>query len=200
MLPDEQLLMPMLYSLPEEIGDVNLTMGYPLRLSSVATFVSLLRRMESSRRKTGDSVGYYYKDLDMLLSHPFSRLLFDDGVTKVKEWMRRHHKYVVDISEVRDMAADMSGCCVRLKRTHPHRMPHFGSTTFLQRLNLLWRRRARRLPIMKWMRPTSRSTGSHSGGCLKWLMSMECRCIGAHFCRSPTGFYLLKQSISRGSH
>lgn len=107
-LPDEQLLMPMLYSLPEEIGDVNLTMGYPLRLSSVATFVSLLRRMESSRRKTGDSIGYYYKDLDMLLSHPFSRLLFEEGVTKVKEWMRRHHKYVVDIAEVRDMSAEMS--------------------------------------------------------------------------------------------
>lgn len=107
-LPDEQLLMPMLYSLPEEIGDVNLTMGYPLRLSSVATFVSLLRRMESSRRKAGDSIVYYYKDLDMLLSHPFSRLLFGEGVTMVKEWMRRHHKYVVDIAEVREMSAEMT--------------------------------------------------------------------------------------------
>lgn len=107
-LPDEQLLIPMLYSVPDSIGDVNLTMGYPLRLSAICTFISLLRRLESSRRKTGNAIGYYYKDLNMLLSHPFSRVLFGAGVTKVKEWIASHHRFIVDIADVRNISPEMS--------------------------------------------------------------------------------------------
>lgn len=107
-LPDEHLLIPMLYSLPEGIEDVNLTMGYPLRLSSIATFVSLLRRMQASRRKTGNGIGYYYKDLNMLLSHIFSRVLFGSGASKVKEWIEQHHRYIVDIADVREICPDMT--------------------------------------------------------------------------------------------
>lgn len=103
-LPDERLLIPMLYSLPENIKDVNLTMGYPLKLSGVATFVSLLRRMQSSRRKAGNGVGYYYKDLDLVLSHPFSQVLFGKEVTKMKEWIKKHHRAIVDIGEFRNIA------------------------------------------------------------------------------------------------
>ncbi len=107
-LPDESLLIPMLYSLPEEIKDVNLTMGYPLRLSAIYTFVSLLKRMEYSRRQTGHVVGYYYKDLNMLLSHPFSRVLFGNAVTEVKEWIQNQHRFIVDVADVRGISRKMA--------------------------------------------------------------------------------------------
>lgn len=107
-LPDESLLIPMLYSLPDNVSDVNLTMGYPMRLSGAATFVSLLRRLQGSRRKSGNAVGYYYKDLEAVLSHPFSQSLFGRAVSKVKEWIKRHHHAVVDISEVRNISKEMS--------------------------------------------------------------------------------------------
>ncbi|MCM1490608.1 MAG: PD-(D/E)XK nuclease family protein [Muribaculum sp.] len=107
-LPDEGLLMPMLYSLPAGIKDVNLTMGYPLRLSAVYTFVSLLRRLESSRRKSGNGIGYYYKDFNMLLSHPFSRVLFGQAVTDVKEWIMKHHRFIIDVGDIRDISPDMA--------------------------------------------------------------------------------------------
>lgn len=107
-LPDEELLMPMLYSVPEEIEDVNLTMGYPLRLSSAYTFVSLLRRLQSNQKKSGSVVGYYYKDLNMLLSHPFSRVLFESEAVKVMEWVKSHHRYIVDIAEIREISPSMT--------------------------------------------------------------------------------------------
>lgn len=106
-LPDEQLLIPMLYSLPDEIDDVNLTMGYPLKLSAIASFVSLLRRMQAGRRKSGQHTGYYFKDLNAVLSHPFSRVLFGMTTSKVKEWIAKHHKYIVDMMEVKNFAPDM---------------------------------------------------------------------------------------------
>ena len=43
-LPDESLLMPVLYSIPEEVESVNVTMGYPLRAGSI---VSLMESVKS---------------------------------------------------------------------------------------------------------------------------------------------------------
>lgn len=107
-LPDESLLIPMLYSLPDNVKDVNVTMGYPLKLSGVSTFVSLLRRLQAGRRKTGNRTGYYYKDLESVLSHPFSHMLFGSAVTKVKEWIRKHHHAVVDINEVSHISSELN--------------------------------------------------------------------------------------------
>lgn len=107
-LPDESLLIPMLYSLPDNVKDVNLTMGYPLKLSGVVTFVSLLRRLQGSRRKSGGSVGYYYKDFESLLSHPFSHAIFGPDVTKAKEWIKKHHHAVVDVLDLRNVSMEMS--------------------------------------------------------------------------------------------
>ncbi|MDE6786071.1 MAG: PD-(D/E)XK nuclease family protein, partial [Muribaculaceae bacterium] len=107
-LPDESLLIPILYSLPDNIQDVNLTIGYPLKLSGAATFVSLLKRLQSSRRKSGNYVGYYFKDLELVLSHPFSHSLFGDAVSKVKEWIKKHHHSIVNIQEVRGISKEMS--------------------------------------------------------------------------------------------
>ncbi len=107
-LPDESLLIPMLYSLPDNVKDVNLTMGYPLRLSGAATFVTLLRRLQGSRRKTGSKIGYYYKDLEAVLSHAFSQAIFKEEVTAVKEWIKKHHHAVVDIDDLRIISPEMS--------------------------------------------------------------------------------------------
>ena len=107
-LPDESLLIPMLYSLPDNVEDVNLTMGYPLKLSGAATFVSLLRHLQGSRRKSGNRIGYYYKDLEGVLSHPFSQAIFGKDVTKVKDWIKKHHHAIVDISELSKISKEMA--------------------------------------------------------------------------------------------
>lgn len=107
-LPDENLLIPLLYSLPDNVTDVNLTMGYPLRLSGVATFVSLLRRLQGSRRKYHGAIGYYYKDFEAVLSHPFSQALFGSDVTKVKEWIKKHHHAIIDMGALREVSPTMS--------------------------------------------------------------------------------------------
>lgn len=107
-LPDESLLIPMLYSLPGNVKDVNLTMGYSLRLSGAATLVSLLRRMQGSRRKSGKSTGFYFKDFEAVLSHPFSQAIFGPDVTKVKEWIKKHHHAIVDVQDLRLISPEMS--------------------------------------------------------------------------------------------
>ena len=70
-LPDERLLLPMLGAVPEEISDINVTMGFPLSQSNAATFVAFLERLHRNKKVTGETCTFYYRDVLNLLNHPF---------------------------------------------------------------------------------------------------------------------------------
>jgi hypothetical protein len=71
-LTDENLLEPLLYSLPEELGKVNVTMGYPLRQSLVYSLVErLLELQRHSRSGRDERPLFYHADVTGLLSHPY---------------------------------------------------------------------------------------------------------------------------------
>lgn len=74
-IPDENLLMPLLHSLPESLKSVNLTMGYSMRYTSTASFIHHLRRLQSRRVKWGDRVGYLRDDIAVFLAHPLVHVL-----------------------------------------------------------------------------------------------------------------------------
>ncbi|WP_378179926.1 PD-(D/E)XK nuclease family protein [Aquimarina sp. SS2-1] len=66
-LADESLLLPVLNSLPESIGSLNITMGLPLKDIPVTSFFELLFALH----KTKNSKGLYYKSvLEILNSQP----------------------------------------------------------------------------------------------------------------------------------
>ena len=74
-LTDENLLMPLLYALPNEeknIGSVNVTMGYPLSNTLAYSFVERLLELQNHARmnKEGECA-FYYADVDGLLTHPY---------------------------------------------------------------------------------------------------------------------------------
>jgi hypothetical protein len=52
-LPDESLLMPVLYSIPEEVKDVNVTMGYPLKEGGIVSLVGNILELQKGV--------YYYR-------------------------------------------------------------------------------------------------------------------------------------------
>ncbi len=70
-LTDENLLMPLLYALPKELGKVNVTMGYPLRQTLAYTFVERLIELQAHGRKEPTGWSFYHVDVTGLLSHPF---------------------------------------------------------------------------------------------------------------------------------
>ena len=70
-LTDENLLMPLLYALPKELGKVNVTMGYPLRQTLAYTFIERLIELQAHARKEGEGWSFYHADVSGLLSHPF---------------------------------------------------------------------------------------------------------------------------------
>lgn len=70
-LTDENMLMPLLYAIPSEVGQVNVTMGYPLRQTLACTFVERLLDLQRHRRSKGTEIQFYHVDVMGLLTHPY---------------------------------------------------------------------------------------------------------------------------------
>ena len=75
-LADERLLLPLLHSLPKEYPDPNLTMGFPLKHTSVISYASLLRKLHMHSRYSEHEDIFLFEDVRDLLSHPYSHVLF----------------------------------------------------------------------------------------------------------------------------
>jgi hypothetical protein len=68
-LTDENILIPVIHSLPEECSDINITLGYPLLQTPVYTLAELLICLQNSYRATNS--GFYYKDVLAILRHSY---------------------------------------------------------------------------------------------------------------------------------
>ena len=69
-LPDESLLMPVLNTIPPEINDINVTMGYPMSGSDFHVFMSLICAMQLNMRKKGGKYYFWYRHVWSLFSNP----------------------------------------------------------------------------------------------------------------------------------
>jgi len=108
-LPDESLLLPTLYSIPEKVGDVNLTMGYPLRLTSAASFVSQIRRLQARKRIHDGEASYYYADLKIFLSHPFVHMIADyEELDSLRKEMSDSRLFLVPYSLIKSRVPTIS--------------------------------------------------------------------------------------------
>ncbi|MCB9185918.1 MAG: PD-(D/E)XK nuclease family protein [Flavobacteriales bacterium] len=72
-LNDEQLLVPLLSSLPTHLNGVNITMGYGLRQSQSAVFVEHLFKLYSRYAESGGR--YYHEHVAALENDPFFQLV-----------------------------------------------------------------------------------------------------------------------------
>ena len=61
---DEKMLTPLLNSMPDNIKDLNITMGLPIKFSSTASLFDNLLKLHSENKKS-----FYYKHLIAILSH-----------------------------------------------------------------------------------------------------------------------------------
>jgi len=79
-LCDEELLMPVIMSLPESVEEINVTMGYPMKNTPVFSFIDALLRLQHNLRL--DSKGlehFYHKDVTSVLLHPYMRTVEDSS-------------------------------------------------------------------------------------------------------------------------
>ena len=70
-LPDESLLMPVLYSLPEAIDSLNVTMGMPVKTTPLYNLIELLSNLQANKKPGKENPVFYHKDVIQILMHPY---------------------------------------------------------------------------------------------------------------------------------
>ncbi|MDE7134863.1 MAG: PD-(D/E)XK nuclease family protein [Rikenellaceae bacterium] len=94
-LTDESLLLPVLYSVPEATGILNVTGGYPIHGTAAHTLCERIIRLRANLKHEHGRTSYYHKDALALLEHPYiTEQLGDDDL----KWAERLALRVVDDS------------------------------------------------------------------------------------------------------
>lgn len=70
-LTDENMLIPMLHSIPQGVEHINVTMGYPLKNTLAYSLVERLLELQQHSRQHDDSDTFYHVDVHGILSHPY---------------------------------------------------------------------------------------------------------------------------------
>lgn len=84
-LGEENLLIPMLNSIPKSISKLNVTMGLPLKFVPLASFFEHLFAIHKNSTST-----FYYKDVISILSHPSVYPLFENEVSNASNIIVNH--------------------------------------------------------------------------------------------------------------
>jgi hypothetical protein len=108
-LCDESLLTPMLNSLPQMVGEVNITMGYPLKNSPVFSLLKGLIDIERNSRKNGEGIlQFYYRNVLALLNHPLLKNKLGDFPESLNEKIQKENKIYLNLHDFSECELLMS--------------------------------------------------------------------------------------------
>ncbi len=103
-LPDEGLLMPLLNSVPPEVEDINVTMGYPMSASELWALMGDVMKMQIHVRRKGDDCKFYHKHVwNVLSSALFRKLMEGDDMKACRErvaQIKQEAKYYISQSDL----------------------------------------------------------------------------------------------------
>lgn len=106
-MPDEGLFFPMLYSLPSELDEVNITMGYPLKVTATFSWMRLLRNLHTHSRMENGQLKFIREDLLPLLSHPITRVLTgSEFCHRLLSSVNSNRYFMVGTDEIKSVVSD----------------------------------------------------------------------------------------------
>ena len=105
-LPDENLLLPLLSNMPTGIGKINVTMGYPIKGIPVAAMLSLLLKYWSNYYKRNRR--YRLTEVcEILMLAALSKFFSDEGMAKAREGLKgkliKEKKFFISGNELQDL-------------------------------------------------------------------------------------------------
>ena len=99
-LPDEGLLMPVLNSIPPEIGDINVTMGYPMQAGGFYSFLMDICTMQMHLRRREDGWFFYHRQVYGIFSSGIFKSAAGEAGRSVVASVKAGSKYYIPQDEL----------------------------------------------------------------------------------------------------
>ncbi len=99
-LPDESLFIPMIHAVPEAITALNVTMGFPLKSTSISSLMSAIVSMHLRASRSRNEWSYFYEDLRAVLTHPLLQAMDPEGCNALLRLMLDRRLYMVPASKI----------------------------------------------------------------------------------------------------
>lgn len=99
-LPDENLLIPVLNSIPEEIEDINVTMGLPMKGSLLYSLMAQIATIQLHTIQRGGKWYFYHKQVWDLFSNDLFRKSADQQTLEIITKVKADAKYYIPQDEL----------------------------------------------------------------------------------------------------
>ena len=91
-LCNEALLLPVLHSIPQDVQNVNITMGFPLAQTPVYSFINAAMELQTNGYRP-DTGRFTYEAVSKILKHPYTRQLSDHATRLERELTKTNRLY-----------------------------------------------------------------------------------------------------------
>lgn len=100
-LPDEDMLIPVLNSIPSGISSLNVTMGYPMSGSELWSLMNDICALQSNIRERDGRTLFYHRNVWSVFSNSIFRVVLSPEGEQAVEAVKKAAGYYVDSSELR---------------------------------------------------------------------------------------------------
>ena len=97
-LPDERLLIPVLHSIPEEFLRINVTLGYPLSDTPIASLMETILNLQKKKRLIDNQPFFYHHEVLSLLNHQYITSACPEEVAFLINKITTHHSVFIPTS------------------------------------------------------------------------------------------------------
>lgn len=98
-LPDETLLLPVLYSVPDEIKEVNVTMGLPFRDTPLYNLINLLFELQGSCIFEKGRYKFHHNSIAKILLHPYVKFIDSALVYEILNYIEKNNIVYFSLEE-----------------------------------------------------------------------------------------------------
>lgn len=99
-LPDEHLLIPVLNAIPEQIRRINVTMGYPLAGTPVASLMEYILALQKNVRYVDRQPVFYFRDVLPILNHRYISTTNPEIVTSLIRDIAENNKIYITTADL----------------------------------------------------------------------------------------------------
>lgn len=107
-LPDATQLMPVLFSIPQSIPSVNISLGLPYRSTNFAVLLRAIVSMQTRARNIHGTTHFYFEDVSAILLHPHIQAIAPAEAQALRQRIERDRIYNLSVTMISETAPELT--------------------------------------------------------------------------------------------